>query len=194
MRFRQWLPRILLVLLSLCLQSCLQIEETVSLYVHPDGKVECIAYLDQIRSSETTDAGRKQDHDEFLRDWKSGEFGVKALKASGAKSVRKELLRASPPFAATLRGTYDKLEAFFSLLDFNTREGGKKVSVTTENGNRTLTLHLPEPEPRDLPKRLHLILVQGEFTVAKGFVLSADRRTCSLSGVTAKELSCSWKP
>lgn len=189
MRRLKWLALVPLVWLS----ACLEMDETVSLYLLPSGKIELIAYLDNIHSGETTEPARKKDHAEFLRDWKSGAFGVKALKAGGVKAVKQDLLRDSPPFAAVLRGTHDKLETFWELFDFNTREGGKRATVKTEKGTTTLSFHRPEPDSRDFPKRLNLILTQGEFTEAKGFTVSADRKTCTLTDSRAADLSCSWK-
>lgn len=202
--------RTLAVASLLSLSACIDMDEAVTIYLHPDGSLDFIGYLDAIRSDAKDPAEQAKDEKEFLRDFRSGKFVAAALREAGSRHVKTELLRTSVPYAAIVRGTHPDVASFFRVFDFNLEAGKKTAKLAKDGARRSLTFHFPPPESQaakpssrdDFPKRLKLVLAEGRFTDAAGFTLSEDKRICELDRAKADELRakrepadlfCAWK-
>ncbi len=200
-----------LLLLLISLPACLEIEETVSVYLGPKEKMDFVAFLDDIHSNEGSPTKKSQEEKDFLRDFRAGKFLKPNLVKSGAKNVVFSLTRREVPFSAVVSGQYDSMEAFWKNFDFNDKPQGKKVQLTRKGDTHTLTFSFPGGAPplnqiasasrNDFPKHLRIILSLGRFTSAEGFVKSEDGRVCTVDEAryleqirkgTPFQMSLSW--
>lgn len=191
----------LAALLLVLFPACIECDETVTVYLNPEGALDFVAYLDDLRSDDKEDAARKKEEKELLADLKAGRFLRPALQKSGAKQVKTRLLRDTVPYAAVITGRYPDPVAFLRLFEYNEKEGGRTAQLTRDGAKRKLVLRFPmpaeAPAPRsrnDFPLRLKLVLLKGRFLAADGFRLESDGRTASPDEAALRERYAAAKP
>lgn len=165
--------RALFLLAAVCLAGCLEVDETVTLYVSPDGKTEFVAFLDNVHSNETVGRKRLDEENNFLQEIRAGKFGGRAFRKTGVRNLKETLVRDHWPYAALMTGKFDEPTAPWKILGF---DGVRTVSFEKKGKERKLLLRFPAGESKvdDFPKRFKVVLTEGKFTGASGFDLDAS--------------------
>lgn len=158
------------------LGGCLEVDDTVTLYMAADGKTDFTAFLDDVRSNESDAKERDAENALFAAEIRAGKFAKDAFKKSGVHKLRQKLVRERLPYTAVISGEFDEATAPWKLLGF---DGTRTVTFEKSNEGRKLVFRYPDGEGKidDFPRHLKIVLLEGSFGESRGFVVSKDKRT-----------------
>lgn len=167
------------------LVGCVQVEESVTLYIYSTGELDFVAYLDNIHSDEKEADKRKKEEAQFLADFKSGKALKKPLEKFGATKIKQEMFRTEAPFAGAISGHFKSIENFWKAFDFNGNDKDRTAKIKKSGNTTSLIFRLPAKaddggNKHDFPKNLKFVHADGKFTGAEGFAVSLDGRTARL--------------
>jgi hypothetical protein len=171
--------------LACLLAGCVQTDDTRSFYLHEDGKVDAVIFLDNVHSARAGPDGRKEEK-EWLGKFKKGEIDeVKQLKESHAKTVVARLLREQAPFSAIVTAHFDSIH---DLGHFLSGDKATRVGLEKSDKFRTLSVHIAPEHPRASPSPSgpsdeirtvwRFVPVDGVVRSGKACVVAKDGGSC----------------
>ena len=174
--------------------ACLASRTSHVLYLSPSGAVTWTVHDQDVHSDEPDRSKRAQEEGDFLRAIPNRTYGpVLALEALRGRNVTTGLTRTERPWDALTTAEFDRIDTLFGAL---LRELGiqGRASLSSDAGRLTLRVQWTEDQPvseetpvLELVEALdayRVVLTEGRFVAAEGFVISEDGRTATLSGVT----------
>lgn len=174
--------------------ACLASRTSHVLYLSPSGAVTWTVHDQDVHSDEADRSKRAQEEADFLRAIQNRTHGpLLALEAIGGRNATTELTRTERPWDAVTTAQFDRIDTLFAAL---LRESGfeGRASLSSAGDRRTLRVQWTADEPvseetpvLELVEALdayRVVLTEGRFNAAKGFVISPDGRTATLAGQT----------
>lgn len=174
--------------------ACLESRTSHVLYLSPSGAVTWTVHDHDVHSNEADRSKRAQEEADFLRAIQNRTHGpLLALEAIGGRNATTELTRTERPWDAVTTAQFDRIDTLFAAL---LRESGfeGRASLSSAGDRRTLRVQWTADEPvseetpvLELVEALdayRVVLTEGRFVAAKGFVISPDGRTATLAGQT----------
>ena len=164
------------------------------LYLSPSGAVTWTVHDQDVHSDEADRAKRAQEEADFLRAIQNRTHGpLLALEAIGGRNAATELTRTERPWDAVTTARFDRIDSAVRRAAPRARHRGR-ASLSSDAGRSTLQVQWTEDEPvseetpvLELVEALdayRVVLTEGRFVAAEGFVISQDGRTATLSGQT----------
>ena len=192
------MKRVLVVFLIgmgiLASSACLASRTSHVLYLSPSGAVTWTVHDQDVHSNEPDRSKRAQEEADFLRAIQNHTHGpLLGLEAIGGRNATTELRRSERPWDAVTTAQFDRIDMLFASL---LREAGiqGRASLSSAAGRSTLRVQWAEDEPvseetpvLELVEALdayRVVLTEGRFVAAEGFVISEDGRTATLAGQT----------
>jgi hypothetical protein len=184
--------------------ACLASKTSHVLYLSPSGAVTWTVHDRDVHSDAAERAQRAQEEGDFLRAIQHRTHGpLLALEALGGRNVTSELVRAERPWDAVTTAQFDRIDGLFNAL---LRELGTegRASLTSKGGLITLRVEWSEEDPGDEQSPAlelievfeagRVVLTEGRFVAAEGFVVSQDGREASLAERTPADsrVSLTW--
>jgi hypothetical protein len=178
----------------LALPACIQKSDTRTFYLHPDGKVDVVMFLDDIHSSVAGPKGAEEEK-QWLADFrKNATLELKQLRQTRAHAISARLLRAQPPYSAVIQASYGSIEDFGALFDITPGDPASRIRLTRDGAKRTLAIHVASAaRPKESgasggsgdidDERLVLwrfVPVGGSLTETKACVADKEKRSCTL--------------
>ena len=192
---------------SLASSACLASRTTHVLYLSPSGAVTWTVHDQDVHSDEADRSKRAQEEADFLRAIQNRTHGpLLALEAMGGRNAASELTRTKRPWDAVTTAEFDRIDGLFASL---LRELGiqGRASLSSADGRTTLHVEWREDEPgsetspalelAELLEASRVVLTEGHFVAADGFVISQDGREATLPGRPSstgagRHVSLSW--
>jgi hypothetical protein len=188
--------------------ACLASRTSHVLYLSPSGAVTWTVHDQDVHSDEADRSKRAQEEADFLRAIHNRTHGpLLALEALGGRNAASELTRAKRPWDAVTTAEFDRIDTLFAAL---LRELGirGRASLSSDADRTTLRVQWTEddqPVSEDTPllelveslDAYRVVLTDGRFIAAEGFVISEDGRTAMLAGQTSsagsdQSVSLTW--
>ena len=187
--------------------ACLQSRTSHVLYLSPSGAVTWTVYDHDVHSDEANRSKRAQEEADFLRAIQNRTHGpLLDLEALGGRNATTELTRTERPWDAVTTAQFDRIDTLFAAVF---RELGirGRASLSSDAGRSTLHVQWTEDEPvseetpvLELVEALdayRVVLTQGRFVAAEGFIITPDGRTATLAWQTPsleseQYLSLTW--
>jgi hypothetical protein len=188
--------------------ACLTSQTTHVLYLSPSGAVTWAVHDRDVHSDEVDPARRAQEEADFLEAVQVGTYGpVQALEAIGGREVFTALIRNERPWEALTTARFERIDTLFTSLlrEFGIRgtatlssAGGQTTArvewaggEASEDGTPALSL-VAEPDG------YQIVLTEGRFVAAEGFVISPDGRIATPPGgpppvTPVPHLSLTWR-
>ena len=174
--------------------ACLASRTSHVLYLSPSGTVTWTVHDQDVHSDEGDRSKRAREEGDFLRAIQNRTHGpLLALEAIGGRNVTTGLTRTERPWDAVTTAEFDRIDTLFGAL---LRELGiqGRASLSSDAGRLTLRVQWTEDQPvseetpvLELVEALdayRVVLTEGRFVAAEGFVISEDGRTATLAGLT----------
>lgn len=174
--------------------ACLASRTSHVLYLSPSGAVTWTVHDQDVHSDEADRSKRAQEEADFLRAIQNRTHGpLLALEAIGGRNAASELTRTQRPWDAVTTAQFDRIDTLFAAL---LREVGVRgrASLSSDADRTTLRVQWTDDEPvseetpvLELVEALdayRVVLTEGRFVAAQGFVISEDGRTATLAGQT----------
>jgi len=147
-----------------------------------------------VHSNEPDRSKRGQEEADFLRAIQNRTHGpLLGLEAIGGRNATTELTRLERPWDAVTTAQFDRIDLLFASLLRETGIRGRAL-LSSDAGRSTLRVQWTENEPvseetpvLELVEALdacRVVLTEGRFVAAEGFVISEDGRTATLAGQT----------
>lgn len=163
-------------------------EDTLTFYVHEDGKIDLLAFHNNIRAEIADTKGQRQEK-EWLASFRAGKWEAETrLKESSAQAVQSWLMRDAPPYAAAVKGSFASpagLAKYFDLEpgSFSLEKSGKRRTFRMSlrpgpGGPAPASEKETRPTRHGLPRFL--------FVPARGKVVSAEGLQVSPRGHSAE--------
>jgi hypothetical protein len=187
--------------------GCLKTESSHVLYLSPGGAVTWAVTDRDVHSDEADRAKRTQEEADFLRAIQNRAHGpLVALEAIGGKGASTELIRSERPWEAVTTARFDRIDTLLASL---LREFGIHGEATLSTAGDVVTLHVrwtdEEPSEEDTPAvaliegldAYRVVLTEGRFVAADGFVVSSDGRSATPAGQASstgseRHVSLAW--
>jgi len=174
--------------------ACLKSTTSHVLYLSPSGAVTWTVHDQDVHSDEPDRPKRAQEEAEFLRAIQNRTHGpLLGLEAIGGRNATTELRRLERPWDAVTTAQFDRIDVLFASL---LRELGirGRASLSSDAGRSTLRVQWTEDDPvseetpvLELAEALdayRVVLTEGRFVAAEGFVIVQDGRMATLAGLT----------
>jgi hypothetical protein len=174
--------------------ACLASRTSHVLYLSPSGAVTWTVHDQDVHSDEADRSKRAQEEADFLRAIQNRTHGpLLALEALGGRNAASELTRTKRPWDAVTTAQFDRIDALIAAL---LREVGIRGRASLSSDADRTTLHVQwtddEPVSEETPvlelvealDAYRVVLTEGRFVAAEGFVISPDGRTATLAGQT----------
>jgi hypothetical protein len=190
---------------ALATGACLASRTSQVLYLSPSGAVTWTVHDRDVHSDAPERSQRTQEEAEFLRGIQHRTHApLLALEALGGRNLTCELVRVERPWDAVTTAQFDSIDGLFNAL---LRELGVegRASLTATGGLTTLLVEWTEDDPgNEESPALELIevfdagrvvLTEGRFVAAEGFVISPDGREATLVERTPsshRSVSLTW--
>jgi len=187
--FRRIVTAALLVLASACIQE----ENTVTLFLDPNGQVTWSILEKNVRSDSKSRDERQTEESQFIVAARVHQHpAMTGLQRLAASDIKDSILQDKPPYTVMTEGHFRNLEEAGRRLFVAYRIRG--TSVVTHDREKFIWTLTIEAVPGDLADqdtvelsalfgtKLHVALREGEFVEADGFSISDDRRLAELAG------------
>ncbi|TAK16777.1 MAG: hypothetical protein EPO35_04615 [Acidobacteria bacterium] len=174
--------------------ACIKEENTVTLYLDPNGQVTWSIFEKNVRSDEKDRDQRQTEEQAFIVAARVHQHpAMTGLQRLGASNIKDTILQDKPPFSVMTEGRFSSLELLGRrLLNVYGMTGTSVVSRDGEKWIWTLTFEYVPKDPASdqdaaelvalLGDKLHVALREGEFIEADGFSINDDKRLAELSG------------
>jgi hypothetical protein len=183
--------------------GCLASRTSHVLYLSPSGAVTWTIHDRDVHSDASERSQRAQEEGDFLRAVQHRTHGpLLALEALGGRNATTDLVRTERPWDAVTTAEFDRIDGLFDAL---LRELGVEGRASLTSAGRQTTLHIawredgpdveesPVVELLELLAETRVVLTEGRFVAAEGFVVSKDGREASLAEPSAaKGVSLTW--
>lgn len=198
------------VLIASCVLTagCLLKETTHTLYLDPDGAVTWSILEREVRSDNSAGHERAQEEGRYLQAVRSDEGALaEALRRLGGRRVRSTVLREDRPFAALTEARFPSARRMVTgLLEGFGLEGDVELLQAGDRMQFSLVFDtdqdsdISEDDPLvaliEDAERYRIVLTEGTFAEADGFVLD-DSKTIATLALDEKSggriaLSLSW--
>jgi hypothetical protein len=188
----------------LATSACLASKTSHVLYLSPSGAVTWTIHDRDVHSDAAERSQRAQEEGDFLRAIQHRTHGpLLALEALGGRNATSELVRTERPWDAVTTAQFDRVDGLFDAL---LRELGVqgRASLTSAGALTTLRIEWREDDPGaeespaleliDLLEASRVVLTDGRFVAAEGFVVSQDGREATLAdrGLAEMRVSLTW--
>ena len=186
--FRQAAIATLLVAASACIQS----DNTVTLFLDPNGPVTWSILERNIRSDSRNRDERLTEQSQFNVAARAHQHpAMTGLMRLAASDIKDTILQDKPPYSVMTEGRFRNLEELGRRL-FVTY-GIQGTSVVNRDGEKwiwTLTVEVAPSEFSEqdtaelqalVGQKIHVALREGEFVQADGFSINEDRRIAEIS-------------
>jgi hypothetical protein len=170
--------------LALAAAACIQKDLRNVMYLQPDGSVVWTILETDVRSDAANASDRESEEAEYRRVMQSNPTPLVALLSSlGGRQASRTILKDTAPFEVHTSANFDRLDV---LLE-NLCAAGSRFCVAwiqDQGHRRTLTLEMQGPLDPPAPEQealidaltdLKLVLVEGRFVEASGFILDGNR-------------------
>ena len=178
------------VALASCLcQGCIETDSHFSFYLQPDGKVDGVAFIDNVRSTAETPEARAVEEQEWIDAFRKAESDeIKQLRDSGATGIDTKLLRETAPYAAVVRWTFADIEGL--AVSFGAKREEGEFDFHKSGARRMLAFHLKAPKankaagsksakPLPLPERtIKFVPVGGRLVKTTHCTADAAKSFC----------------
>ena len=184
--------------------ACLAARTSHVLYLSPSGAVTWAVHDRDVHSDATERSQRAQEEGDFLRAIHHRTHGpLLALEALGGRNATSELVRTERPWDAVTTAQFERIDGLFEALVRELAVDGR-VSLTSKGGLTSLRVEWSEDDPRveespaleliEVLEASRVVLTEGRFVAAEGFVISQDGREASLPERTsaARRVSLTW--
>lgn len=184
--------------------ACLASKTSHVLYLSPSGAVTWTIHDRDVHSDAAGRSQRAQEEGDFLFAVRNRTHGpLLALEALGGRNATSELVRQERPWDAVTTARFDRIDGLFDAL---LRELGVegRASLTSAAGLTTFRVEWDEDETgsdespalelAELLEASRVVLTEGRFVAAEGFVVSQDGREARLAERASVErrVSLSW--
>jgi hypothetical protein len=188
----------------LATSACLASKTSHVLYLSPSGAVTWTIHDRDVHSDAAERSQRAHEEADFLRAIQNRTHGpLLALEAIGGRDARSELVRAERPWDAVTTAQFDRIDGLFDSLLRELGVAGR-ASLTSAGGLTTFRVEWEEDGPgsekspalelAELLEASRVVLTDGRFVAAQGFVVSFDGREASLAERASAErrVSLTW--
>jgi hypothetical protein len=170
--------------LVLAAAACIQKDERNVLYLQPDGSAVWTILETDVRSDADNASDRASEEAEYRRVMLSNPTPLVALLTSlGGRQASRTILKDTVPFEVHSSANFDGLDV---LLENLCAAGSRfcVASIHDEGRRRVLTLEMQGPLDPPAPEQdalvdaltdLTIVLVEGRFVEASGFILDGNR-------------------
>lgn len=180
-------------LLCVAAAACIKEENTVTLYLDPNGQVTWSIFEKNVRSDERDRDARQTEEQAFIVAARVHQHpAMTGLQRLGASDIKDTILQDKPPFSLMTEGRFRNLEELGrKLFVVYGMAGTSVVSRDEEKFIWTLTINSVPEDVSDqdnaelmalVGDKLLVALREGEFVEADGFSINEDRRLAELSG------------
>ena len=187
------LRRLAAAALLIAASACIQEENTVTLFLDPNGPVTWSILERNVRSDSKNRDERQTEESQFIVAARVHQHpAMTGLQRLGATDIKDSILQDKPPYSVMTEGHFRNLEEMGRRLFTAYRIQGTSV-VTRDREKFVWTLTI-ESVPEDMSDqdtaeltaligtKFHVALREGEFADADGFSINDDRRIAELSG------------
>ena len=184
--------------------GCLVSKTSHVLYLSPSGAVTWTIHDRDVHSDAAQRSQRAQEESDFLRAIQNRTHGpLLALEAIGGRNAASELVRTERPWDAVTTAQFDRIDGLFDSL---LRELGVqgRASLISAGGLTTLRVQWREEDPGveespaleliEFLETSRVVLTEGRFVAAEGFIVSQDGREASLDerASAGRRVSLTW--
>ena len=174
------------------------------LYLTPSGAVTWTVHERDVHSDAAERSQRAQEEGDFLRAIQHRTHGpLLALEGLGGRNATSALVRTERPWDAVTTAQFDRIDGLFDAL---MRELGVqgRAALTSSGALTTLRVEWTEDHPGaeespalelvELLESSSVVLTEGRFVAAEGFVVSQDGREARLAEGTSppRSVSLTW--
>jgi len=191
-----------ITLTSAAAGGCLLRDQFHTWYLQPDGAVSWQVIEKDVRSDAESGRDRADEESTYINAVRQDDHPIaRGFSLMAASSVRTELLRTAPPFTVVTEARFPSLGVLGEGLLAAAQQPGTSTLDRLPGGlTWTFTIRVAEPgdhaddfvatshshgddpasELLNQLENLHVVLVRGSFTAARGFELSSDKRVATL--------------